>query len=207
MTTTDTQVELDSKCIDTIRTLCMDAIQKAESGHPGTPMGIAPVAYALWQRVLRFDPQRSHLAQPRPLRPVRGSRLHALWSLLHLSGVRAVDPDYEVLGQPAGHARRPQDLPPARLDAPGHPEYRWTSGVETTTGPLGQGLATSVGMALAGQWLAARYNRDGPHAVRLRRLRAGRGRLHDGGHLVRGGVVRRRTSSCPTSAGSTTPTG
>ena len=153
--------DLDLLSINTIRTLCMDAIQKANSGHPGTPMGIAPVAYSLWQRELRFDPTD-------PIWPNRDrfvlSEGHAsalLWSLLHLTGVRAVDPDYEVLGQPSVSL---DDLKTFRqLDSrcPGHPEYRWTSGVETTTGPLGQGVATSVGMAIAGEWLAARYNREG----------------------------------------------
>jgi transketolase len=152
---------LDRLCIDTIRTLCIDAIEAAGSGHPGTPIGIAPVTYTLWQRFLRFDPAD-------PIWPNRDrfvlSAGHAsmlLWSLLHLTRVQAVDPDYEVLGEPAVSL---DDLKRFRqLDSkcPGHPEYRWTSGVETTTGPLGQGLATSVGMAIAGQWLAARYNRDG----------------------------------------------
>ncbi|MFD0447128.1 transketolase [Streptomyces indonesiensis] len=152
--------DLDTLSVNTIRGLCMDAIQKANSGHPGTPMGMAPVAYTLWQRFLRFDPAD-------PIWPNRDrfvlSEGHAsalLWSLLHLTGVRTVDPEYEVLGRPAVTL---DDLKSFRqLDSrcPGHPEYRWTSGVETTTGPLGQGVATSVGMAIAGQWLAARYNRD-----------------------------------------------
>ena len=151
--------DLDTLSVNTIRTLCMDAIQAANSGHPGTPMGIAPVAYTLWQRFLRFDPAD-------PIWPNRDrfvlSEGHAsalLWSLLHLTGVQAVDPDYEVLGL----AVTLDDLRTFRQlgsHCPGHPEYRWTSGVETTTGPLGQGVATSVGMAIAGQWLAARYNRD-----------------------------------------------
>ncbi len=150
----------DTIAINTIRTLCMDAIQRANSGHPGTPMGVAPVAYTLWQRFLRFDPAD-------PIWPNRDrfvlSEGHAsalLWSLLHLSGVRAVDPDYEILNRAAITL---DDLKTFRqLDSrcPGHPEYRWTSGVETTTGPLGQGVATSVGMAIAGRWLAQRYNRD-----------------------------------------------
>ncbi|HEX7428134.1 MAG TPA: transketolase [Mycobacterium sp.] len=150
----------DTIAINTIRTLCMDAIQRANSGHPGTPMGVAPVAYTLWQRFLRFDPTD-------PIWPNRDrfvlSEGHAsalLWSLLHLSGVRAVDPDYEILNRAAITL---DDLKTFRqLDSrcPGHPEYRWTSGVETTTGPLGQGVATSVGMAIAGRWLAQRYNRD-----------------------------------------------
>ena len=152
--------DLDTIAINTIRTLCMDAIQRANSGHPGTPMGVAPVAYTLWQRFLRFDPAD-------PIWPNRDrfvlSEGHAsalLWSLLHLRGVRAVDPDYEILNRAAITL---DDLKTFRqLDSrcPGHPEYRWTSGVETTTGPLGQGVATSVGMAIAGRWLAQRYNRD-----------------------------------------------
>ncbi|MBO0713933.1 MAG: transketolase, partial [Acidimicrobiales bacterium] len=163
MTTTPTLQgsELDALSVNTIRTLCMDQVQKAESGHPGTPMGIAPVAYTLWQRFLRFDPGD-------PIWPNRDrfvlSEGHAsalLWALLHLTRVHAVDPDYEVLGRVSVTL---DDLKTFRqLDSrcPGHPEYRWTSGVEATTGPLGQGVATSVGMAVAGEWLATRYNKDG----------------------------------------------
>ncbi|HLN16929.1 MAG TPA: transketolase [Acidimicrobiales bacterium] len=158
MTTTD--VDLDTLSVNTIRGLCMDAVQKANSGHPGTPMDIAPVAYTLWQRVLRFDPSD-------PIWPNRDrfvlSEGHAstlLWSLLHLTRVQAVDPDYEVLGRPAVSMEDLQTFRQLDSKCPGHPEYRWTSGVEATTGPLGQGVATSVGMALAGQWLAARYNRE-----------------------------------------------
>jgi transketolase len=151
--------DIDRVCIDTIRTLSIDAIQKASSGHPGTPMALAPVAYTLWQRFLRFDPAD-------PIWPGRDrfvlSAGHAsmlLYSLLHLAGVRAVDPDYEIVGDPAVSLRDIESF--RRLDsrAPGHPEYRWTSGVETTTGPLGQGVATSVGMAIASKWQGARYNR------------------------------------------------
>jgi len=153
--------DLDLLAVNTIRGLCMDAVQKANSGHPGTPMGIAPVAYTLWQRFLRFDPAD-------PIWPNRDrfvlSEGHAstlLWSLLLLTKANAVDPDYEILGRAAVTL---DDLKTFRqLDShcPGHPEYRWTSGVEATTGPLGQGVATSVGMAAASRWLAARYNRDG----------------------------------------------
>jgi transketolase len=152
---------IDELCINTIRTLSMDAVQAANSGHPGTPMAMAPVAYCLWQRFLRFDPQD-------PIWPNRDrfvlSAGHAsmlLYSLLHLTGVKAVSKDYETLGEPSvplGAIRRFRQLDSR---CPGHPEYRWTSGVETTTGPLGQGLATSVGMALAGRWMAARFNRPG----------------------------------------------
>ncbi len=153
--------ELDQTCIDTIRTLCIDAIQAANSGHPGTPIGMAPVTYTLWQRFLRFDPSD-------PIWPNRDrfvlSAGHAsalLWSLLHLTGVRAVDPEYEILGEPAVTLDDLKRFRQLGSKCPGHPEYRWTSGVETTTGPLGQGVATSVGMAVASQWLGARYNRDG----------------------------------------------
>jgi transketolase len=159
MTTTTTN-DLDTLGINTIRALCMDAVQKANSGHPGTPMGVAPVAYTLWQRVLRFDPSD-------PIWPNRDrfvlSEGHAsalLWPLLHLSGVRAVDPDYEVLNRAAVTLDDLRNFRQLGSRCPGHPEYRWTSGVETTTGPLGQGVATSVGMAIAGAWLAQRYNRD-----------------------------------------------
>jgi transketolase len=154
LTTTD----LDTLSVNTIRGLVMDAVQKAESGHPGTPMGIAPVTYTLWQRFLRFDPAD-------PIWPNRDryvlSEGHAsalLWSLLHLTRVRSVEPDYEVLGTPAVTLHDLETFRQLGSHCPGHPEYRWTSGVETTTGPLGQGVATSVGMAIAGQWLAARYN-------------------------------------------------
>jgi transketolase len=154
LTTTD----LDALSVNTIRGLCMDAIQKANSGHPGTPMGIAPVTYTLWQRFLRFDPAD-------PIWPNRDrfvlSEGHAsalLWSLLHLTGVHSVDPEYEVLGTPAVTLDDLKSFRQLGSHCPGHPEYRWTSGVETTTGPLGQGVATSVGMAMAGRWLAARYN-------------------------------------------------
>ena len=147
--------------INTIRTLSIDAVQQAKSGHPGTPMALAPLIYTIWNRVLRYDPQD-------PIWPNRDrfvlSNGHAsmlLWSILHLTGVQAVDADYKRLGKPAvtlDDIRRFRQL---GSKAPGHPEYRWVSGVETTTGPLGQGVATSVGMAIAQKWLAARYNRPG----------------------------------------------
>ncbi|HMA26194.1 MAG TPA: transketolase, partial [Solirubrobacterales bacterium] len=142
-----------------IRTLSIDAIQKANSGHPGTPMALAPVAYVLWQRFLRFDPQ--HPIWPNRDRFVlsNGHASMLLYSMLHLTGVRAVDPDYEVVGEPSVSLEDIKGFRQLGSRCPGHPEYRWTSGVETTTGPLGQGIATSVGMALASKWLAARYNR------------------------------------------------
>jgi transketolase len=152
--------DIDQLAINTIRTLSIDAIQKANSGHPGTPMALAPVAYTLWQRFLRFDPAD-------PIWPGRDrfvlSAGHAsmlLYSLLHLAGVRAVDPDYEIVGDPAVSLADIESFRQLGSPAPGHPEYRWTSGVETTTGPLGQGVATSVGMAIAGKWQSARYGAD-----------------------------------------------
>ena len=136
-------------------------IQAANSGHPGTPIGIAPVTYTLWQRFLRFDPLD-------PIWPNRdrfvlscGHASTLLWSMLHLTGVHAVDPDYEVLGRAAVSLDDLKSFRQLDSKCPGHPEYRWTSGVEATTGPLGAGVATSVGMAVASQWLGARYNRDG----------------------------------------------
>jgi transketolase len=153
--------DIDQLCVNTIRTLSIDAIQKANSGHPGTPMALAPVAYALWQRYLRFDPAD-------PIWPNRDrfvlSNGHAsmlLYSLLFLAEVQAVDPDYETLGRPAVSLEDIERFRQLDSRAPGHPEYRWTSGVETTTGPLGQGIATSVGMAIASKWQAARFNRHG----------------------------------------------
>jgi len=156
-----TAVEIDQLCINTIRTLSIDAVQQAKSGHPGTPMALAPLVYTIWNRVMRFDPQD-------PIWPNRDrfvlSNGHAsmlLWSMLHLTKMQSVNADYESLGQPSvtlDDVRRFRQLD---SKAPGHPEYHWVSGVETTTGPLGQGVATSVGMAIAQKWLANRYNRPG----------------------------------------------
>jgi transketolase len=152
---------LDTTCINTIRTLSMDAVQVANSGHPGTPMALAPVAYCLWQQFLRFDPLD-------PIWPNRDrfvlSAGHAsmlLYSLLHLTGVKAVSKDYEALGEPSVPLDAIKRFRQIDSRCPGHPEYRWTSGVETTTGPLGQGLANSVGMAIAGRWQAAHFNQPG----------------------------------------------
>jgi len=153
--------DLDTLCINTIRTLSIDAVQQAKSGHPGTPMALAPLVYTLWNRVMRFDPLD-------PIWPNRDrfvlSNGHAsmlLWSVLHLTGTRAVNADYERLGKPSVTLDDIRHFRQLESKAPGHPEYRWVSGVETTTGPLGQGIATSVGMAIAEKWLASRYNRPG----------------------------------------------
>ncbi len=151
----------DVLAINTIRTLCMDAVQQANSGHPGTPMSMAPVLYTLFQHFLRFDPEN-------PIWPNRDrfvlSAGHAStlqYALLHLMGVKAVNPAYETLGELAVKLEDLQLFRQLDSKCPGHPEYRWTSGIETTTGPLGQGIATSVGMAIASQWLAAHLNRPG----------------------------------------------
>jgi transketolase len=156
-----TQQELDQLAINTIRTLSIDAVQQAKSGHPGTPMALAPLVYALWNRVMRFDPKD-------PIWPNRDrfilSNGHAsmlLWSVLHLTGTTAVNADYERLGKPSVTLDDIRHFRQIDSKAPGHPEYHWVSGVETTTGPLGQGIATSVGMAIARKWLASRYNRPG----------------------------------------------
>ncbi|MEK6252349.1 MAG: transketolase [Actinomycetota bacterium] len=155
------KTDIDTLCINTIRTLSIDAIQKANSGHPGTPMALAPMAYTLWQRFLRFDPAD-------PIWPNRdrfvlsvGHASMLLYSLLHLTGVRAVDPDYETLGEPSVSLDDIKAFRQLDSHAAGHPEYHLTSGVETTTGPLGQGVATSVGMAIASKWQAAQFNRPG----------------------------------------------
>ena len=155
------QQTLDQLCINTIRTLSIDAVQQANSGHPGAPMGLAPVVYSLWQNFLRYDPAD-------PLWPNRDrfvlSAGHAsmlLYSTLHLAGVRAVNAKGEVqkeLSVPMDEIKRFRQL---GSRTPGHPESHITTGVETTTGPLGQGVANSVGMAIAGKWLAANFNQPG----------------------------------------------
>jgi transketolase len=152
---------IDQLCVNTIRTLAIDAIQKANSGHPGTPMGMAPTVYTLWQRVLRFDPQDPIWLNRDRFVLSSGHASMLLYSILHLTATRAVDPDYEILGRPSVSLDDIKTFRQHGSRCAGHPEYRWTSGVETTTGPLGQGVATSVGLALGGRWLAARYNRPG----------------------------------------------
>jgi transketolase len=156
-----TNEQLDQLSINTIRTLSMDAVQQAKSGHPGTPMALAPLVYTIWNRVMSFDPQD-------PIWPNRDrfvlSNGHAsmlLWSVLHLTGTQAVNAEYERLGHPSVTLDDIRHFRQLSSKAPGHPEYHWVSGVETTTGPLGQGIATSVGMAIAQKWLAQHYNRPG----------------------------------------------
>ena len=151
---------VDTQCINTIRTLAMDAVQKANSGHPGTPMGLAPVGYTLWSRFLRYHPQ--HPDWPNRDRFVLsvGHASMLLYSLLHLAGVVEIDAHGKRSGQPAISLDDIKQFRQADSKTPGHPEYRMTTGVETTTGPLGQGCANSVGMAMAERWLAARFNRN-----------------------------------------------
>jgi len=174
-----TDTALDQLCINTIRTLSIDAVQQAKSGHPGTPMALAPLIYTIWNRVLHFDPQD-------PIWPNRDrfvlSNGHAsmlLWSALHLSGTRAVNAEYETLGQPSvtlDDIRRFRQLD---SKAPGHPEYHWVSGVETTTGPLGQGVATSV----------EPIQPPGLRGLRLQHLCGLRRWLPDGGRGIGGGIA------------------
>lgn len=151
----------EMRSINTIRGLAMDAVQAANSGHPGTPMAMAPVAYELWQNHLRFDPND-------PIWPNRDrfvlSMGHAsmlIYAMLHLTGVKAVNDKYETPGNPSVTLDDIKKFRQLDSRCAGHPEYRWTSGIETTTGPLGQGYATSVGMAMAGKWLGGTYNKPG----------------------------------------------
>ena len=149
---------LDALCINTIRTLAMDAVQKAKSGHPGTPMALAPVGYTLWQDVLRYDPMDPSWPNRDRFVLSAGHASMLLYALLHLSGTRRLGQD----GPTEAEAVSLEDIKQFRQLSsvtPGHPEYSYTSGVETTTGPLGQGVANSVGMAIAQRWFAARYNK------------------------------------------------
>src|SRR6202011_5363090 len=150
-----TKQELDKLSINTIRTLSIDAVQQAKSGHPGTPMALAPLVYTIWNRVMQFDPED-------PIWPNRDrfvlSNGHAsmlLWSVLHLTGTKAVNADYERLGRPSVSLDDIRRFRQLDSKAPGHPEYHWVSGIETTSGPLGQGVATSVGMAIGQKWLGS----------------------------------------------------
>lgn len=152
------QNNLDSLSINTIRTLSMDAVQAANSGHPGTPMALAPVAYCLWQRLLRFNPENPIWTNRDRFVLSAGHASMLLYSMLHLTQVKAVNEDYEQVGTLSVSLEDIKNFRQLDSKCPGHPEYRWTSGVETTTGPLGQGVATSVGMAIAEKWLAATYN-------------------------------------------------
>jgi transketolase len=153
------QPNLDQLCINTIRTLAIDAVQQANSGHPGAPMGLAPVVYELWHNFLNYDPAD-------PLWPNRDrfvlSAGHAsmlLYATLHLAGVRAANEKSEILKEPAVSLDDIKHFRQLDSRTPGHPESHLTTGVETTTGPLGQGAGNSVGMAIAGKWLASTFNK------------------------------------------------
>lgn len=153
------QTQLDQLCINTIRTLSIDAVQKAQSGHPGTPMGAAPTVYCLWQHFLRYDPEDPEWPNRDRFVLSVGHAAALLYSLLYLSGVKATSPSYEQADRLAVSLDDLKNFRQAGSRCTGHPEYGWTSGVEATTGPLGQGVAVSVGMAIAERWLAATYNR------------------------------------------------
>ncbi|MGB9195405.1 MAG: transketolase [Terriglobales bacterium] len=153
--------QLDQLCINTIRTLSMDAVQKANSGHPGAPMGLAPAAYVLWQQFLRYDPQDPHWPNRDRFVLSNGHASMLLYSLLYLAGVREVDKQGNLLSTPAVSLEDIKNFRQLDSKTPGHPESSLTTGVETTTGPLGQGVANSVGMAIAERWLATHFNRPG----------------------------------------------
>src|SRR5690242_20552803 len=147
--------------IDTIRTLAMDAVQKANSGHPGTPMALAPVGYTLWSKFLRTDPDVPHWPNRDRFVLSVGHASMLLYALLHLAQVKEVDRDGKPTGKPAISLEDIENFRQLGSKTPGHPEYRHTTGVETTTGPLGQGCGNSVGMAIAERWLAAHFNKPG----------------------------------------------
>jgi len=156
-----TSLDLEQLSINTIRTLAMDAVQQANSGHPGTPMALAPVAYTVWQKFLRYDPTAPHWPNRDRFVLSCGHASMLLYSLLHLAGVRQIDHEGRLtdeLAVPLEHIKRFRQW---ESRCPGHPEWRHTTGVETTTGPLGQGVTNSVGMAIASRWLGAHFNRPG----------------------------------------------
>jgi transketolase len=153
-----TDEEMTQLAINTIRTLSIDAVQQAKSGHPGTPMALAPVIYTIWNRVMLFDPEDAIWPNRDRFVLSNGHASMLLWSILHLTRTKAVNANYERLGEVSVSLEDIRHFRQLDSKAPGHPEYHWVSGVETTTGPLGQGVATSVGMAIAQKWLAHRYN-------------------------------------------------
>jgi transketolase len=157
----DNTDKIQQLSINTIRTLSMDAVQAANSGHPGTPMALAPVAYILYNEVMRYDPDQP--AWPNRDRFVLscGHASVLLFSVLHLAGVKQLDANLKPSDELAVPLDAMKQFRQLNSRCPGHPEYGHTTGVETTTGPLGQGLGNSVGMAIASRWLAARYNKPG----------------------------------------------
>jgi transketolase len=161
MKQTSTHPDVERLAIDTIRTLSMDAVQKANSGHPGTPMALAPVAYAVWQDALRYDPEQPHWMDRDRFVLSCGHASMLLYATLHLAGVKQVDAQGKSTGKLAVPLDEIKKFRQIDSLCPGHPEFRWTTGVETTTGPLGQGCGNSVGMAIASRWMGSRYNRPG----------------------------------------------
>jgi transketolase len=153
--------QLDTLCINTIRTLAIDAVQQANSGHPGAPMGLAPVTYCLWQEFLRYDPEDPKWLNRDRFVLSNGHASMLLYAMLHLAGVREVSKDGKVLKELAVPMEEIKRFRQLGSRTPGHPESHITTGVETTTGPLGQGVGNSVGIAIAGRWLAANFNRPG----------------------------------------------
>ena len=153
-----TDKNLENLCINTIRTLSMDAVQKANSGHPGTPMALAPLAFILWDRYLHFNPRNPHWPGRDRFILSNGHASMLLYSMLHLTGYDLSLDDIKQFRQWGSKT-------------PGHPEYGLRPGVETTTGPLGQGVGNSVGMAIAQRWLASKFNKRRPQSVRLSHLR------------------------------------
>jgi transketolase len=152
---------LDRLAIDTIRTLAMDAVQQANSGHPGTPMALAPAAYTLWRDHLRYDPDTPDWPNRDRFVLSVGHASMLLYAVLHLAEVVEIDAEGKPTGLPAVSLDDIKSFRQLGSKTPGHPEYRMTTGVETTTGPLGQGCGNSVGMAIAERALAARFNRPG----------------------------------------------
>ena len=164
MITMPGQQSIEQRSINTIRTLAMDAVQAAQSGHPGAPMALAPVAYCLWNQFLRFDPNDPTWPNRDRFVLSAGHASMLLYAVLHVAQVKAVNDDgaTDAPAVPLDEIKRFRQL---ESKCPGHPEYHVTSGVETTTGPLGQGAANSVGMAMAQRWMAQYFNRPGvsPH--------------------------------------------
>ncbi len=168
MTAPAKTVDIDNVCVNTIRCLSMDAVQAANSGHPGTPMAMAPVAYSIWNRKLNFNPENPVWFNRDRFVLSMGHASMLLYSMLHLTGVKSVNSAYETAGTATVALDDIKRFRQLDSKCPGHPEYHWTSGVETTTGPLGQGFATSVGMAMAQKWMAAYFNKPGFDIINYR---------------------------------------
>ena len=161
MSQVKSQVDVDLLSINTIRTLAIDAVQQANAGHPGAPMGLAPVVYSLWQKYLRYNPADPTWPNRDRFVLSAGHASMLLYATLHLAGVRLVNSKGEVTNHLAVSMEEIKRFRQIDSRTPGHPESHLTTGVETTTGPLGQGAGNSVGMAIASKWLGENYNRPG----------------------------------------------